>query len=71
MIFCFRSIPLTMCEGQITMGLDQSQGKEAMAEFKELTGQGHKRGNTEKQVEIRGLKGQKEESPRMTRRFPP
>lgn len=45
--------------------------KEEMAEFKELTGQGHKRGNTEKQVEIRGLKGQKEESPRMTRRFPP
>lgn len=71
MIFCFRSIPLTMCEGQIMMGLDQSQGKGAMAELKELTDEGHKRGNAAKQVEIRGLKGEKEESLRMTPRFPP
>ena len=44
---------LTLCEGQIRPGLDQSQGKEASAVIHATYDKGNRRGKEEKQVDMR------------------
>lgn len=44
---CLRRTPLTLCEGQITIRLNQRQGKEAIAVIHVINDKGNKRGQRE------------------------
>lgn len=49
----FRRIPLTLCEGQIRRGLDQSRGKEVSALTHAINDE--ERRKKEKQADMRGI----------------